>query len=129
MKNVEVAQKYLKAVYSGDVDTAKSMLAPMIKLTIRGNNELSGNYESIENFFAAFGKMMELANNTYRMDEQIEWLEGEKRAVLFALESAEKDGKRHQFHRVIDYKIDGNEILEIRIYEGDPHVVDNVFST
>lgn len=128
MKKVEIAQKYLNSVYKGDIETATQMLDPSIKLTMEGNNQMSGVYSGIDAFFSAFGKMMDLTDNTYQMESQIEWLEGETRAVLFALESAIKDGKPYNFRRVIDYQIENEKIVEITIYEGEPTIADIVFA-
>ncbi len=128
MRNIETAQKYLSAVYAGDIPAATALLDPTIRLEMNGNNVLSGTYTGTHAFFATFGEMMALTGNTYKMEEAIEWLEGEERAVLFALESAEKDGKKYVFQRVIDYQIQNEKIVAIKIYEGEPLIADMVFS-
>ncbi|MGB5819559.1 MAG: hypothetical protein WBG90_08745 [Saonia sp.] len=128
MKNIEIAQKYLNAAYSGDIATAKSVLDANIKLTMNGNNEVSGTTIGREPFFKSFGKMLQLTNNTYNLDEQVEWLEGHRRAVLIAKESAIRNDKKLEFGRVIDYIIKEGVIKEIKIYEGEPTIADIAFS-
>ncbi|GAA4277301.1 nuclear transport factor 2-like protein [Aquimarina mytili] len=128
MKNIEIAKKYLNAAYSGDIATAKSLLDENVKLTMNGNNEISGITNGREPFFASFGKMLQLTNNTYNLDEQVEWLEGQERAILIAKESAIRNDEKFEFSRVIDYIIKEGIIKEIKIYEGDPTIADKAFS-
>ncbi len=127
MKNTTIAQQYLKAAYSNEIEKAKSYLSEDIRLTMGGKNELAGTYKGKDEFMGAFGKMLEMTNYTYTMKEAVEWLEGEKRAMLVTIEQAEKDGETHTFNRVVDYKIENDKITEITIYEGQPEIVDTIF--
>ncbi len=129
MKNTEIAQAYLNAAYSGDIENAKSLLADDITLVMGGNNELSGTYVGPAKFMEGFGKMLEITNNTYQMKEQIEWLEGKNRCILITEEQAEKNGEAHTFKRVVDYQIKDGKIKAIQLYEGNPEITDNVFKS
>ncbi len=127
MKNTTIAQQYLKAAYGNEIEKAKSYLSDDIILSMGGNNALAGVYNGKDAFMGAFGKMLEMTNYTYTMKEAVEWLEGKERAMLVTIEQAEKDGETHTFQRVVDYKIKGDKITEITIYEGQPEIVDTIF--
>ncbi len=125
--NVEMAKAYLDAAYNNDIQKAKTFLSENIIMKMGGNNVLAGTYKGKEAFMEVFGRMLAMTNYTYKMKEAVEWLEGEKRALLIAVEQAEKDGEVHTFKRIIDYVIDKDVITEIRIFELQPEVVDVVF--
>ena len=128
MKNTKIAKNYLEAAYSNEIEKAKSFLSENITLRMGGENALAGTYTGKDEFFGAFGKMLEMSNYTYKMIEQVEWLEGENRTILMTIEQVEKNGKEVAFERVVDYKIENSLISEITIYEAQPEKVDILFN-
>ena len=128
MHNTTIAQQYLEAAYNKDIEKAKSYLSDDITLLMGGNNKLAGSYVGKDQFFATFGKMLEMTNFTYHLQEQVEWLEGKNRTLLLAIEEAERNGKKFEFKRAIDYQIQEDKIATVTIYEAAPQVVDQLFS-
>lgn len=126
--NSDIAQRYLKAIYQKDYETANNLLAENITLTMNGNNKLSGIRIGKPAFFEAFERMMQLTQFSYKMIDEIEWLEGHSRALLLAVETATKNNVSYHFNRAIDYQIQDGKIQAIKIYEGEPVTVDLIFS-
>lgn len=127
MDFVKQTKEFINRAYKGNIDGAKELLDENVTLEMGGDNKLSGNHIGRSAFFENFGRMMELSNGTYQMDNEYDWLNGNSKAVLIAQESVEKDGQRIYFDRVIQYNYSNGKIIRVKIYEGDPIVANNAF--
>ncbi|GAB4525864.1 MAG: hypothetical protein OHK0046_42170 [Anaerolineae bacterium] len=126
-KNIQIIENYIAAAYRGDLDTARQFLTEDITLVMTGSNQMTGKYHGPDNFFAAFGKMMQLSRGTYRLAEQLDWLMSDTRVVLLAREEVEHEGEIVSFDRAVMYEIRGEQIALVRIYEGDTDAADLSF--
>ncbi|MDX2188316.1 MAG: hypothetical protein SFY32_00505 [Bacteroidota bacterium] len=128
MQKINLVQQYIQAAYEGNVEKAASFLSEDISLVMGGKNQLTGKHKGIPAFFAAFKAMLELTGFSYKLEKKQDWLESDTRVILIAQESAEKQGQRHYFDRVIEYYFEHNVIQRITIYEASPEITDWVFA-
>lgn len=128
MENLlDLVHQYQAAAYAGDVVAAGEFLSENVTLTMGGNNQLSGVYLGREAFFGAFGRMMEITAGTYRLAQEYDSFTSPTRAVFLVQEQASRDGRDYFYDRTVEFVFDGSHILGVRIYEGNPEVVDVVF--
>ncbi len=127
MDYVKQTKEFINRAYTGDIEGAKEMLSTDIVLEMGGKNQLSGQHIGRDGFFENFGKLLEITNGTYKMTKEYDWLNGTNRAVLIAQEFAERNGKKYYFDRVVEYVFTDDKISKVKIYEGDPFNVDEVF--
>ncbi|WP_310397901.1 hypothetical protein [Hymenobacter sp.] len=124
---IALVHQYQAAAYSGDVAAAGEFLSDQVTLTLAGNNQLSGVYLGGDAFFGAFGRMMEITAGTYRLAQEYDSFSSPTRAVFLVQEQATRDGHDYVYDRVVEFIFDGPRILAVRVYEGNPEVVDVLF--
>lgn len=122
-----IARAYLEAAYSGDLAAAGALLADDIVLRMGGRSPLAGETVGKPAFLAAFEEMMRLTNGTYRLLEQIAWLEGDQHALLVAVEKTGVGVSELRFERAILYRVDGGLIRLIQVFEGQPEIAEAAF--
>src|SRR5687768_11232791 len=59
-KTADLVRKAAEAFAAGDMDTLLPLLADDFTLHVPGNNQLSGTYKGMDEFFSFVGKLMEL---------------------------------------------------------------------
>ena len=122
------SQEFIDKAYSGNIEGAKEMLHPDLTLVMGGTTSLAGEHKGKEAFFGNFGKMMELSQGSYKLTKVHEWINANEKALLIAEESVAKNGKEYVFDRIIEYGYKDGLIYHVRIYEGNPEIVDAAFS-
>lgn len=128
MDYVKKAQEFLDKAYSGDMDGARAMLHENLVLKMGGNTALAGEHNGKDEFFANFGRMMELSQGSYKLTKVHEWVNADNKALLIAEEYVQKNGKEYIFDRIVQYGFEGELINYVRIYEGDSKIADAAFS-
>ncbi|WP_350287366.1 hypothetical protein [uncultured Croceitalea sp.] len=127
MDYVKKAQEFLDKAYSGNIDGARAMLDEKLILKMGGTTALAGEHHGKDQFFANFGKMMELSQGSYKLTKVHEWVNADKKALLIAEEYVQKNGREYVFDRIVQYSFEGELINYVRIYEGDSQIADAAF--
>jgi ketosteroid isomerase-like protein len=117
---------YLAAAKRGDWETAFGFFAQDIAVHIPGRSVFAGDLE---------GKMVavnyiQAIRDHYRDGtielELIDMLVSEDRVALLVREIFHGDGAPIEIRRANVYRVHGDEIVEISIFEGDQYVVDEL---
>ena len=124
----EIVKQYMAAAYTGNIAAAGEFLTEDVELIMSGQNQLGKTFKGREDFFGAFGKMMEITNGTYKLVEEKQWFENDNFVALFATESGAKNGIDLFYDRIVLYQFDKEKIKNIRIFEGNSEIVDALFS-
>ncbi|WP_298545812.1 hypothetical protein [uncultured Aquimarina sp.] len=127
MNFVRKVKEFINKAYQGKITEARDMLHENVLLEMSGNNQLSGKHYGKDVFFENFSKMLALSNGTYKITKEYDWLNGEDKCLLIAEEFIERDGTMYYFDRVIQYDFEKDKISKVRIYEGNPSVVNEAF--
>jgi ketosteroid isomerase-like protein len=128
---IELVQRYLQAVSTGDLDTAAVLLSADVRLEMPGAGSLAGHYVGREAFFAAFRRMMAVTQGTYKLVETTAWTSDKSTVVLLAVESAVRNGQTIRFRRAIAYKLSAStatRIATVDVYELDPQAAEQAFA-
>jgi ketosteroid isomerase-like protein len=117
---------YLAAAKRGDWDTAFGYFAEDIALHIPGRSAFAGD---LQGKHVAVGYIRAIRDQ-YRDGEieleLIDMLVSDERVALLVRERFLGDGPPVEIRRANVYRVQGDEIVEISIFEADQYVVDEV---
>ena len=124
MSAADVMQRYVAAARAGDFDTAFGFFAEDIVFRIPGRSAYSG----VRTGRAAAMEYIEHARALSREAEVeltvIDALTSEERFALVVNERFRRDGEVVDIPRANVYRVRGEEIVEIWIFEGDQYAAD-----
>jgi uncharacterized protein len=122
----ELMSDYLAAAKRGDWDTAFGYFADDIELHIPGRSAFAGHRRGKA---AAVGYIQSVrdqyADGKIEL-ELIDMLASDERVALLVRERFHGDGPPLEIRRANVYRVRGDRILEIRIFEADQYVVDEL---
>ena len=117
---------YLAAAKRGDWETAFGFFAEDIALHIPGRSAFAGDLQGKNvavNYIQAIRD--HYRDGTIEL-ELIDMLVSEDRVALLVREVFHGEGATTQIRRANVYRVDGGEIVEISIFEGDQYLVDEL---
>jgi ketosteroid isomerase-like protein len=120
----ELMTDYLAAAKRGDWDTAFGYFAEDIVFHIPGRSSFAGDHEGKD----AAREYIQTIRDHYRDGEieleLIDMLTSDERVVLLVRERFLGDGDPVEIRRANVYRVQGDEIVEISIFEADQYAVD-----
>lgn len=121
---IEIAQKYIQAVQSGDQAALGVLLAPDIVWHQPGRNRFSGTHRSVQAVGTMIGKMMEVSKGTFAITRAHRFM-GNGAWVTVELEfEGQRDGLRLSQHGIDLLRIEEGRIVEARLFSSDPEQED-----
>ena len=122
----ELMTDYLAAAKRGDWDTAFGYFAEDIVLHIPGRSSWAGDRHGND----AAREYIQTIRDHYRHGEieleLIDMLTSDERVVLLVRERFLGDGEPVEIRRANVYRVQGDEIVEISIFEADQYKVDTL---
>ena len=92
----DVIKAALKALGEGDMDSFASILHPEVVTQTPGKSVLAGTYSEVSEVLGLFGKIGELSDGTFPIDEWTVFGNAERAVGVYRV-SAERDGKRFEW--------------------------------
>lgn len=122
----ELMTRYLAAAKRGDWETAFGYFAEDIVIHIRGRSRFAGDHRGKR---AAVG-YIEAVRDHYRSGkielELVDMLTSDERVALLVRERFHGDGPPLEIRRANVYRVRGDRIVEVSIFEADQYVADEV---
>lgn len=122
----ELMSDYLAAAKRGDWDTASGYFADDIVIHIPGRSAFAGDHTGKD---AAVGYIKAIRDH-YRDGEieleLIDMLTSDERVALLVRERFHGDGPPVEIRRANVYRVQGDAIVEISIFEADQYAVDDL---
>jgi ketosteroid isomerase-like protein len=127
MATADVMRRYLGAARAMDWETAYACFAEDIALRIPGRSEFAGEFRGRD----VARRYIEAARaRSHEADVELEVVDtllSEERFALIVVERFRSDGAVTEIRRANVYRVRGDEIAEIWIFEGDQYEVDALF--
>jgi uncharacterized protein len=124
MAAADVMERYVAAARRLDFDTAFGMFAPDIVFRIPGRSSHAGERRGRDEAMAYIETARALSAEAEIELEVVDALVSEKRFCLIVRERFHRDGGVVDIRRANVYRVRGEEIVEIWIYEADQYEVD-----
>ena len=128
MAALEVMQRYIDAMRKGDREAAFRHLAEGIVGHVPGRSALAGELRGKEAVIGYIQAAVAHAAEGVEV-ELIDMLASEERVALLVRERLRREGRVLDMRRANVYRVEGEEIVEIWIFEGDQYAVDEFFAT
>jgi ketosteroid isomerase-like protein len=119
-----VMQRYVAAARRGDFDAAFAMFAEDIVFRIPGRSSFSGEHRGREAAMAYINAARALSAEHEVQVEVVDALTSADRFALIVVERFHRRGEIVEIRRANVYRVRGDEIDEIWIFEGDQYEVD-----
>jgi ketosteroid isomerase-like protein len=117
---IEIAQKYIHAVQSGDQAALGALLAPDIVWHQPGNNRFSGTHQGVQAVGGMIGAMMEVSKGTFAITRANRFM-GNGPWVTVEIEfEGQRDGLRMSQQGIDLLRIEEGRIVEARLFSSDP---------
>jgi ketosteroid isomerase-like protein len=126
MTPLEVMTEYLDAAKRADWDTAFGFFAEDMLIRVPGRSEFAGERRGRDEAISYIQTMRERHAHGSIELELIDMVAGEERVVIILRETFHGDGAPVVIRRANVYRVSGDEIVEIAIFEGDRYLVDEV---
>ena len=120
----EVMERYVAAARSGDFDAAFGMFAEDIVFRIPGRSAFAGDHRGREPAMAYINAARARSREHEVELEVVDTLTSADRFALIVVERFHRDGDIVEIRRANVYRVRGEEIDEIWIFEGDQYEVD-----
>ena len=120
----EVMKRYVAAARSGDFDAAFAMFAEDIVFRIPGRSSFAGEHRGRERAMAYINAARATSREHDVELEVVDTLTSADRFALIVVERFHRDGEVVEIRRANVYRVRGEEIDEIWIFEGDQYEVD-----
>jgi uncharacterized protein len=122
--SIEIAQKYIQAVQSGDQAALGALLSPDIVWHQPGRNRFSGTHQGVQAVGAMIGAMMEVSRGTFAITRASRFM-GNGPWVTVELEfEGQRDGLRMSQQGIDLLRIEAGRIVEARLFSSDPEQED-----
>jgi ketosteroid isomerase-like protein len=119
-----VMQRYVAAARRGDFDAAFAMFAEDIVFRIPGRSSFSGEHRGREAAMAYIDAARARSAEHEVQVEVVDALTSADRFALIVVERFHRGGEIVEIRRANVYRVRGDEIDEIWIFEGDQYEVD-----
>ena len=121
----EVMTAYLDAARSGDWDTARTFMADDLVIHVPGSAAFAGDRQGKEHAIEYIQTIRERFAGRIEL-ELIDMLVSDERVTLLVLERFLTDGPPIEIRRANVYRVEGDHIAEVSIFEADQYVVDEM---
>jgi ketosteroid isomerase-like protein len=125
--SLDVMRRYLDAARSGDWDTAFGFFAEDVVGRVPGRSALAGELRGREAIRRYIETARALSHGHDVELELIDMLASEERVALLLLERFHLEDRTVDIRRANVYRVRGEEIAEVWIFEGDQYEVDALF--
>jgi ketosteroid isomerase-like protein len=122
--NEDTVRQGYEAFSAGDMDTLSGLFTEDAVWHVAGNNQLSGDRRGVGAILGYFGELMEVTNGTFRIDQLVDVLANDQRAVGIQVNAGEKDGQTHRFSEVIVFSMSNGKFAEAWEHPGDGQAFD-----
>jgi ketosteroid isomerase-like protein len=122
----ELVRRYFEAVRTDHTQTAR-LYAPPATLHYVGRHVLAGVYRGPQEIMELFRRSREAFRGTQRL-ELHDIVSGDDHVVALLNGSAERDGERRHWRRVVVFHVRDGAITEQWIHDSDQHVVEEVLA-
>jgi ketosteroid isomerase-like protein len=110
-----------------DLDEAVALFDREAVFHVPGQSEISGTYRGHDGVLDYWHRQIELSADSFRT--KVVSLESEDDRVVVSVDvSAERDGRRTTWQRIVVYRIDGGKIVDASVTESDQAAADTVFA-
>jgi ketosteroid isomerase-like protein len=120
----DVMERYVAAARRGDFDAAFAMFAEDIVFRIPGRSSFAGEHHGRERAMAYINEARALSREHEVEVEVVDALTSADRFALIVVERFHRGGEIVEIRRANVYRVRGEEIDEIWIFEGDQYEVD-----
>lgn len=121
---IEIAQKYIQAVQSGDQAALGALLAPNIVWHQPGRNQFSGTHQGVQAVGTMIGRMMEVSKGTFAITRASRFMSNGPWVTV----ELEFEGRRDDLlmsQQGLDLlRIEEGRIVEARLFSSDPEQED-----
>lgn len=122
--NEDIVRQAYEAFSAGDMDTLSGLFTDDAVWHVGGNNQLSGDRRGVDAILGYFGELMEVTNGTFRIDQLVDVLANDERAVGIHVSAGEKDGQTHHFSEVLVFSMSNGKFAEAWEHTGDGRAFD-----
>jgi len=121
---IEIAQKYIQAVQSGDQTALGALLSPDIVWHQPGRNRFSGTHQGAQAVAKMIGGMMEVSRGSFAITQARRFM-GNGPWVTVELEFEGRRDDLHMSQPGIDLlRIEAGRIVEASLFSSDPEQED-----
>ena len=120
----DVMERYVAAARRGDFDAAFAMFAEDIVFWIPGRSSFAGEHHGRERAMAYINEARALSREHEVEVEVVDALTSADRFALIVVERFHRGGEIVEIRRANVYRVRGEEIDQIWIFEGDQYEVD-----
>ena len=128
MAALDVMRRYLEAVQRGDWETGFGFFADDIVLHVPGRSSLAGEHRGRA---AAEGYLQAALARSHGAEvavELVDMLASEERVALIVRERFSQPGGAVEIRRANVYRLRGDQIAEVWIFEANQYEVDELFA-
>jgi uncharacterized protein len=126
MAPTDLMRRYVDAARSGDWETASGFFAEDIALHIPGRSPFAGEHRGRDVAMAYIENARALSRDHEVELELVDMLASDERIALIVRERFALDGRVVDIRRANVYRVRGEEIVEIWIFEADQYAVDEL---
>ena len=127
MAPLDLIRRYLDAAQRGDWEQGSSFFAEDIVLHVPGRSALAGEHRGRDAALAYIDAALERTHGGVEV-ELVDMLAGEDHVALVVRERFKREEGELEIRRANVYRVRGDEIAEIWIFEGDQYAVDELFA-
>ena len=117
-----VITNYVRAWEHGDLDGVLGSYSPEIVAHYGGTSSFAGDHHGIEAFVNVLAETSQRSERRLVSIEQLH--DAGDHGSVFVVEAVTIDGAEHLVHRALRFRVDGDHIAEVWLYDLDQHVVD-----
>jgi uncharacterized protein len=121
---LDVMRRYLAAMRGGDRETGYGFYAEDVVFHIPGRSRFAGTHRGREAAVRYIEGAIALSHRGNVELELVEMLAGEERVALIVRERFDRDDGVVEIRRCNVYRLRGEEIVEVWIFEADQYEVD-----
>jgi uncharacterized protein len=121
-------RRYLDAARRGDWETGSSFFAEDIVLHVPGRSALAGEHRGREAALSYIEAALARSHDAAVDIELIDMLTSDERVALILRERFKREDGVVEIARANVYRIRGDEIAEVWIFEGDQYAVDELLA-
>ena len=119
----DIVRRGYKAFGEGDMESLGSLYAPDVVQRMPGNNQISGDYNGVDNVIGLYGHLFELSGGTFAVDLKSVKTQGDK-VVSVHRAKAEREGKTLDADETIEFTFSGDKISRLDLTFSDQAAVD-----
>jgi ketosteroid isomerase-like protein len=128
MAAADVMHRYVEAARSGDFDSAFGMFDDDIVFRVPGRSQFAGEHRGRKAAMAYIDHARGLSRDHDVGVEVIDALTSGERFCLIVRELFHLDGRTIEIRRANVYRVVGEKIVEVWIFEGDQYAADELMS-